>query len=202
MPGREVALHNEPLDRGGQVQQANRVGDGGTGPAHPGGDLFLRQAEVVHQLAIGRSLLQGVEVLAVDVLDDRSLKRPLVVGGANQSGNAPQAGPLGGPPATLPCNNLISFYCFSDNDRLYHPDLGYRLGQGREGLLVEPVPRLVGVGHDLDYVDVLEGRPDRVGLSGDQGPEAPPQATTACHGAPPLPGRDMRSLPWIENRRE
>ena len=42
--------------------------------AHCFGHLFLRAAEPVHQLAITRSLVDGVQVCALDVFNDRDFQ--------------------------------------------------------------------------------------------------------------------------------
>ena len=74
MPGAELAAVNIGLDRIGELQQAQRVGDVAAALADDLGDLFLAVAELVDQRAIAFRLLERIEVGALHVLDDRELQ--------------------------------------------------------------------------------------------------------------------------------
>ncbi|OPZ84534.1 MAG: hypothetical protein BWY76_01800 [bacterium ADurb.Bin429] len=60
-----------PLDCRRQLQQAQRVGQVGSRTAEPVRKFLLRDAEVRQQLLVGRRFLQGIELHAVQVLQQR-----------------------------------------------------------------------------------------------------------------------------------
>ena len=59
----------------GQLQQPQEVGDRAAVLADGRGDLVLRQPELVRQPLIGQRLVDRVQVLALDVLDERQLEQ-------------------------------------------------------------------------------------------------------------------------------
>ena len=73
--GGQLAVGHEVLDRRRELEQAQGVGDRRAALADPLGDLLLGELEVLDQLLVGRGLLERVEVLAVEVLDQRLLER-------------------------------------------------------------------------------------------------------------------------------
>ncbi len=69
MPGRQGAVAHHLLHSGGQRQQAQKVCDVAAAFRQGLGQLFLRVAEAVHQHAEGGCFFDGVQVGALDVLD-------------------------------------------------------------------------------------------------------------------------------------
>src|SRR5204863_6666927 len=106
---RELALLEQLLDRRRQLQQSQCVRDRGPTPADAGGNVVVGETEVFDELLVGRRLLQGVEAVAVQVLDQRLLERRGVTGLADQRGNGLQADPARRPPPALPRDELILF---------------------------------------------------------------------------------------------
>ena len=74
----------DPLLHGGrQVQQPEGVADVRPGPADLLRQLLVGRAEVVQQLLVRRGLLQGVELLTVQVLHQRVPQHVVVMSRAN-----------------------------------------------------------------------------------------------------------------------
>ena len=80
----------------GEVEEAQGVGDGGAGLADALGDLFLGEAGFVGEGAVGEGFFDGVEVGALEVLDEGHLAHFEVGGGADEGGYFLESGLLGG----------------------------------------------------------------------------------------------------------
>ena len=115
----------------------------------PGRDLVVGEAEVLDELLVGGGLLERVEVVAVEVLDQRLLERGGVVGLADERRDGLEADPPGRPPAALARDQLVLVVADrAHQHRLEHADLADRVGERAERLLVEVVPRLEPVRPD------------------------------------------------------
>ena len=80
VPGGEDAGRETPGDERGEPEQPQRVGDLWPRPADAGGQLLVRAPEVVEQLLVGGSLLERVQLAAVQVLQERVPQQVVVVG--------------------------------------------------------------------------------------------------------------------------
>jgi hypothetical protein len=96
------------LDARRQLEQAQHVGHGRTALAHSAGDVLVRQVELFDQLLVGRRFLHRVEVLTVQVLNQRLLQRGGLVDLSDDGGDGLQAGPLRRAPPPLPRDQLIA----------------------------------------------------------------------------------------------
>jgi hypothetical protein len=131
------------LHGAGEAQQAQAVGHRRPLPADLRGQLRLGPAELVEEGAVGLGLLDGIEPLALQVLDERQLQAPLFGHLPDDGGDLEQTGALGGTPATLPGHDLVAPPARRpDHDRLQDSVVLQRAGQGLEGGLVEVLPRL------------------------------------------------------------
>ena len=112
--------------------------------------LVVGELEVLDELLVGGRLLERVEVLAVQVLDQRLLEAVGIGGRAHQGGDGLQAGPLGRPPPALAGDELITAMVvgLAHQHGLEHAELPDGRGQRRQGVLVEVAPRLEGIGFD------------------------------------------------------
>ncbi len=140
-------------DLGGELEQAQEVGDRGAVLAGALGHLLLGEAEVAGEALVGAGLLDRVEVLALEVLDDGDLHRLLVGDLADDGGDGGFAGALGGEPAALSGDELEASGVLADGDGL--DDSGDLDGVGEfvEGGFVEVGAGLVGIA-----VDELDGK--------------------------------------------
>ena len=91
-----------------QLQQPQVVGDRRAILADRVGDLFLRQVELVDEPAIGVRLFDRIEILALDVLDQRHREQPVVGDVADDDRDLEQAGALRGAPAALAGDDLVA----------------------------------------------------------------------------------------------
>jgi hypothetical protein len=108
----------------------------------------LGAAEPLHQRAIAQGLLDGVEVGALDVLDDGDLQRRQVVQLAHHHRHPVEAGLLRRAPAPLPGDDLeLAGLAVQrpHQDRLQHALFADRGRQLVDLGLGEVAPRLVGV---------------------------------------------------------
>jgi hypothetical protein len=74
----------------------------------PGGHLLLAVPKRLDERAVGRALVDGVEVGALDVLDDGDLEELLVAVVAHEDGTSARPAFLGGAPAALAGDDLVA----------------------------------------------------------------------------------------------
>src|SRR4051794_14695466 len=108
----------------------------------------------VDELLIAFGLFKRVQVLALDILDQRELGRGRLVDLAHDRRNRMEPGTLGRPPATLASDDLIVLTIGAKQNRLKHAPFGDRIGELIQGLFVEPNARLVRIGLDPRNLDV------------------------------------------------
>lgn len=94
----------------GQLEQAQEVRDRRTVLADGGGNLLLRQRELVCETAIPQRAIDRVEIFPLDVLDERPLEKLGFLALRHVShdhGNVREAGLLRGPPAPFTGDDLV-----------------------------------------------------------------------------------------------
>jgi hypothetical protein len=138
--------------------------------------------EFLDQLLIGSGLLQDVQVLTMEVLDQRLFEAVDFVRLLHEHGDGLQPGPSSRTPPSLTGDQLVlvgGTLDLSDEDRLEHPELLDRRRQRRHGLLVEVHPGLQRVGPDVADRDLPENRRPLPGdLRGNQSTEPLTQSAT------------------------
>ena len=173
-----------------QVEQAQGVCDGRTGLAHPFCHLLLGHAVALHQLLIAGRLLDGVEVLALQVFDQRDLHRLLLIHLPDDDRDLLQARHAAGAPTALACHQLIAAARQgAHQQRLQHAVLPDGIRQLVERLLREDFSRLVAV-----WLDLAQAQGDHspavhrfiVHKQGVQ-PLAEPSFFRSCHPDSPYP---------------
>ena len=129
------------------------------------GDRVLSAPEAVNQRLVAERLFQGVEVGALDILDDGDLKDVEIVKVAHQHRHRVQASPLGRAPTPLARDDL-KFPGRAghgpDKDRLQHPLFADRRGQFLQLRFVELAAGLFRIASDELDRGVL-GRAGRTG---------------------------------------
>ncbi len=98
---------------------------------------------------VGLSLVDGVEVAALDVLDEGQLQHLLVINLADDDGDFLQTRPLAGLIAALARYNLVAFPVGPHQDGLEDPHLADRIGKLVEFVLVKVGSGLVLVAVNL-----------------------------------------------------
>ena len=188
-----------------QPRASNRFRNRRTVLPHRVGDLFLREMKLVGEAPVGDRLFDGIQVLALDVLDQRDGEKPILGDVADDDRHLEQPGPLSGAPAALPRDDLVTLVHFPDDDRL---DDAVRSNRARQ--LVDPF--VVHVGARLELVGTKEigidferavggGRRGGRRRVGDQRAQAAAErrtflnhAVAPCrHRAPRLPARGARA---------
>ena len=94
------------LDRLGEPEEPERIGDRRAVLPEALRQLLLGPAELGQEALVGLRRLDRVEVLAEQVLDEAELERLRVARLADDGRHPDQPGLLGGPPATLPDEDL------------------------------------------------------------------------------------------------
>ena len=90
-----------------QVQQPQGIGHRRARLSHPPGGLLLGQAVVLQQAVIALRLLHRVEILALEIFNERQLHGLPVIGLYYQSRNLRQSCHSGRPPAPLSGDDLV-----------------------------------------------------------------------------------------------
>jgi hypothetical protein len=124
--------------------------------------------ELAHQTLKGLGALDGIEILALQVLDQRELGRGLVIDIANDGWNVREAGDLRGAPSALAGDEFIPpapalhactarpaiciFAQRPHDNRLHHPADTNGTRQGVDGILIEMLARLMSIRLDRCYV--------------------------------------------------
>src|SRR3954447_10658686 len=108
----------------------------------------------IDELLVGVRLLDRVQILALDVLDQRELGGARIVNVADNRRNGMEPRPLRRPPAPLASNDLIALAVRAEQNWLKHAALGDGIGELAERLLVKLHPRLPRVGPDAGYFDL------------------------------------------------
>lgn len=137
------------LDVAGEFQEPKEVRNGGSIFACTLSDLIVAKVELLVQAIKGVSYFNRVQILALDVLDERDLHEPLVCEVLNDDGHVGERSQLRGAPAALSGDELISVSGMTDDDGLDDSVLSDGLGEFGEALRIEYLTRLKGVGLDL-----------------------------------------------------
>src|SRR4029078_10234174 len=98
---RQSSLLNHLLHARWKLEQPERVRDRRALTSDLLRDLGLCQAEVLDQGEIGARLLDGVEILALDVLDERHFEQPILGDLTDDRRHLEQARALSGPPSAF-----------------------------------------------------------------------------------------------------
>src|SRR6267378_2184892 len=182
---REPAFVEQRQHRRRELQQAERIGDGGAVATYRVRDVLLRQAEFREQALVAARLVHGREVVTLQVLDQRERQGGAVVHFALHGGDLLPAERLTGPQPPLAGDQLEA--AVAARGRAYHNGLQQTsLANGRlelfQGRGVDVPARLVGVGADVGDRQLYE-TPFALGSLArgpEQGFEAPTETTATC----------------------
>ena len=151
MPRRQPPRLQMILDRLGQAQEAQGVGDMAAALADNGGDGLGAVVRSLHDRGIATRLFQGVEIGPLNVLDQGDFDDLVIIEVAHQGRNRPELSLLGGAPAPLAGDDLIFALGVGqrpDQDRLEDAAGADRGGQFVQVFRPEGAPGLVGVAPD------------------------------------------------------
>src|SRR5260370_238611 len=108
MSSRQAAALNQIEDRLFQAQEPRGVTNCCSILSGFCCNLFLRQMKFIRQTFVGPRLFDRIEVLALNIFDQRYLECRLVANLTDDRGNAAQAGSLRRAPSTFAGEKLIS----------------------------------------------------------------------------------------------
>lgn len=151
----EALLCDVRADFGGEIEEADGVGDRGAAASDARGDFLLGEGELAGEAGVGLGLLDGVEIGALEVFDERELEDLSVGSLADDGGRVGEAEACGGAPAALAGDELVTRAGrgFPEDERLddaLGPD---GLDQLVEVGLAEFLARLERAGSDLGEGD-------------------------------------------------
>jgi hypothetical protein len=161
---REIAALDHLAHRRRQLEQTQRIGHGGAVLADALGQVLLREAVLVEQSLVRLRFLDWIQVLALQVLDERQCEGLARGGVAHHHRNLLEPGTLGSPPAPLTRNDRVATsIALPDQKRLQKTIPPDRLDELHERRFVEVASRLIGRGmHFLNgHLEILAARVHR-----------------------------------------
>jgi hypothetical protein len=151
----KAMLGEEHLNITGEPEQPEHIGD--CGPVFARALCNLLVAELVFpcQAVEGLGDLNGIQILALDVLNEGDFHEPVVGIVLNDDRNLGKAGKFGGAPAALSGDELVAGTGGADDQRLDNAVFADGLGEFLEAVGLEDGARLQGIG-----VDIADGNPE------------------------------------------
>lgn len=119
----EVAIGKVPLDGGLEVEEAHRVGDAGPGFTNAFGNDVLFEPEVFGEAHVTLGFFDGIEVLALQVLNEGHFEDLPVARWSLNDGDGFQSQEFGGPPASLAGDEFHLAIDLPDDERLDNAEL-------------------------------------------------------------------------------
>ena len=142
----QLAFDDQRLDRRRKLKQAHQIGDMAARLMDDLGQRFLGMAIIAHQPGIGFRLFDGVQILALDILDKRYFKCLGIVEVTNDHRDFMKPGALGGPPAPLAGDNLVlPTTVWARDDRLKHAVLLDRVSKLSQRIIIKLLPGLIHI---------------------------------------------------------
>lgn len=148
----DAALGEVDLDFRMEIEEAHGVGDGGAGFPDTGGDFLLLEGEFAGEADVSGGFFDGIEILALEVLDESHFKDIAVGGDAFDDGNGGEAEFFRGSPAALAGDKLIFPIDEAGDEGLDDAVLADGLDEIIKGGLHE-----VGTGLERGGDDVIDG---------------------------------------------
>jgi hypothetical protein len=141
----ELVGYNELQDLLRKFEETEEVGDRGAVFAGALRHLFLGESEFAGEALVGVGLLDGIEILALEVLDDRDLHCLLVRDLADDGRDRGLACLLGSAPSALTGDELVASGDLAYGDWLHDAGNLDGLSEFVESGFVEVSPSLVGI---------------------------------------------------------
>lgn len=148
----QPAFLDQVLNHRLELQEAKRIRDRCPIFSRTFGHVFLRETKLVGEALKSPRLFHGVEILALEILDEGHLKREFLGYLANDNGHTRQRGPLGGAPASLAGDQLVAKADSPHDERLDDTACADRTGQLLESLFAKARARLIGA--RIDEIDI------------------------------------------------
>ena len=121
MSSSDASIFDQVLERLFELQEPDGVRNGGSVFASAVGDIFLSELEIGHQAFKCPRLLEGIEILALNIFNKCDLERLRLGDLADDRGNARQPRALRRPPTALAGNELVAGPVWAQDERLDYP---------------------------------------------------------------------------------
>ena len=157
MARRDFAFFDPFEQRLFERKQADGIGDGGAVLPRSGSHFVLREVKFFHQAVECARLLDGIQILALNVFDERELERLLVAYFSQDNRHAQKLRALRSAPSALSRDELVSRADLSHNERLDDSARANGLRQFLECRFRKSRSRLIRA--RIDQVDVDLQRP-------------------------------------------
>src|ERR1019366_6154820 len=135
-----------------KLQEPDQVCDGRSVLARAAAHLFLIQLQFAAQAVERLCGFDRVQILPLNILDQRDLQQLLIGDFLNDCGYPGHASDFGGSPAAFTGNELIPFRPPPDDERLYDTVGANGLSQLLDAIMLKDAPGLQWIG-----VDQLDG---------------------------------------------
>jgi len=156
MPLRQGAVANQIRRRSVELTQAKQVGDRRSIQSHTISELLMGQSKVITQSTKSNSPLDWIEILTLDVLNQREFGRHLVVRDTDDCWNLVESNQLCRSPTAFTGNELKPPSGRSDHDRLHQSCSPYGLRESCNRPLIEVRAGLSPVRNDLLKRDLTD----------------------------------------------
>jgi hypothetical protein len=155
----DLSISESRLRRRSELKQSQRVGDRDAAATQPLSDLLMAQALLISQVAQSLGRLEGIEVLALNVLDQRPGELLSAICISHQSGHTIQTSRESCPPPAFPRHELVTGRRRPQQQGLQEPVLTHALDQLLQVSVGDRLARLSGVGADHAHVDLAQTGP-------------------------------------------
>ena len=164
--GRKLALAQVTLDFVVEGEKTDAVRDAGARLSETVGDGFLGEVEVTHERGEAEGFVDGVEVGALQVLDEREHGAGSVASLEDARGDGLLADQFKGAEAAFAGDELVAILHLADDDRLHEAFGTDRVGEFLHLGVVEIAARLAGIRDDRSQRQFLQQEARRDGSSG------------------------------------
>jgi len=144
MPEGELPFLDERLDFVRETKEPQGISDRSSIAADAAGDLLLGQSQPFDEPLIGLGFLDGIEVFALDVLNEREFQHLFIRDIADDGRDLQRSSQLSRSPSAFPSDDLIAKATATHDDRLYQAVSADRISQLAQPLFIISSARLIG----------------------------------------------------------
>jgi hypothetical protein len=146
------------VEFGSDLEETEGVGDGDAAATDFLGDLFLGEVELGLELGVALGFFEGVEVFALEILDEGEFEDFAVGGGPFDDGDVGEAGEAGGAPTPFAGDQFENVAYGPDDEGLDDSLFADGICQFTQGFVGEVAAGLEGAGSDLIEWDPADSR--------------------------------------------
>jgi len=152
MSERDLLFLNEGLDFTREAKEPQGVCNGCSIAADASSDFFLGQSQSFYKLLISLCFLDRIEVLAMNVLNEREFEHVLIRDVTDDRRDLQQSSHLGCSPSAFSGNQLVAKAATSNDNRLYETMSSDGVRELTQPLFIISSTGLMGI--RIDKIDV------------------------------------------------